>query len=283
MIEKEFYSECVHLLSPLLFSNKDILPADALKTEEGISSVELSSLDVLIEACQRSNPIDVEVYMNCHKRKLQVLLESTGTGGSVVTPKTSYKDSSESWDHLVAEEVKAILLCISQVKNFLDQSGNTNGMVAPRDCVDGIQALLLIVMSYIVRNFLSKRDTDGDGIEEEKKSCFLDAAIGFCKLQHLDSTMSTKYQVELIIGLHDLLAEYGLCCAGKNCAGEEGAFLRFVIKHLLAVDMKVKSSINFPYGLGHDMALPAKLLRNEIKSFLTEVHVEKNKNNKTDS
>lgn len=73
-----------------------------------------------------------------------------------------------------------------------------NDMVAPKDCVAGIQALLLTVMSNIVRRFLSKRYSDSqnaDGIEEEKKSCFLDAAIGFCKLQHLDSTMSTKYQV----------------------------------------------------------------------------------------
>ncbi|KFK29893.1 hypothetical protein AALP_AA7G192300 [Arabis alpina] len=287
MMEKESYLECVNLLASLLFPNKDIIsPAYAVNTEEGISPVELSALDVLIKACEKSKPIDVEVYMNCHRRKLQVLLESTGTGESVVTPKTSYKDSSESWDHLVAEEVKAILHCISQVKNFTDQSRNSNDMVAPRDCVAGIQSLLLTVMSNIVRHSLSKRYSDSlnaEGFEEEQKSCFLDAAIGFCKLQHLDSTISTKYQVELIIGLHDLLAEYGLCCAGKNCAGEEGAFLRFAIKHLLAVDMKVKSSINSPNGLGHDVALPENLCRNEITSFVAEVHVEKNENKKTDS
>lgn len=122
LMEKELYLECVNLLATLLFPNKDILPASAVKTE-GISSVELSALDVLIKACQKSKSIDVEVYMNCHRRKLQVLLESTGTGESVVTPKTPYKNSSESWDQLVAEEIKAILLCISQVKTFLDQSG----------------------------------------------------------------------------------------------------------------------------------------------------------------
>lgn len=88
------------------------------------------------------------------------------------------------------------------------------------------------------------------------------------------------FQVELIICLHDLLAEYGLCCAGKNCAGEEGSFLRFAIKHLLAVDMKVKSSINSPDGLGHDMG---KLCRNEIQSFVADLHVERNENTKTDS
>lgn len=73
-----------------------------------------------------------------------------------------------------------------------------NGMVAPRDCVAGIQSLLLTVMSIIARHLLSKRYSDSqnaDGIEEKLKSCFLDAAIGFCKLQHLDSTTSTKYQV----------------------------------------------------------------------------------------
>ncbi|ESQ53881.1 hypothetical protein EUTSA_v10026823mg, partial [Eutrema salsugineum] len=286
MMEKEFYSECVNLLASLLFPNKDIWPASSVKTEEGISSTEFSALDVLIKACQKSKPIDVEVYMNGHRRKLQVLLESSSTGESVVTPKTTYKNSSESWNHLVAEEVKAILLCISQVKNFLDQSDNSNGMVAPRDCVAGLQSLLLTVMSNIASHFLSKRYSDSqnaDGIEEEQKSCFLDAAIGFCKLQHLDSTMSTKSQVELIIGLHDLLAEYGLCCAGKNCAGEEGAFLRFAIKHLLAVDMIIKSSINPPDGLGPDMALPGKLCRGETESFVADVLVEKNENTKTDS
>ncbi|KAJ0251943.1 Calcineurin-binding protein 1 [Hirschfeldia incana] len=280
MMEKELYSECVNLLASLLFPDKDIWTASSLKIEEAISSTELSALEVLIKACQKSTPIDVEVYLNCHRRKLQVLLESTGTGQPVLTSSTNL---NENWNHLVAEEIKAILLCITQVKNFLDQLDNSNDVVAPRDCIAGIQSLLLTVMSNIVRHFLSKRYSDSqiaDEIDEEQKSCFLDAAIGFCKLQHLDSTISTKYQVELIICLHDFLAEYGLCCAGKNCAGEEGSFLRFAIKHLLAVDMKVKSSIDFPDGLGHDMG---KLCRNEIKSVVADVHIERNENTKTDS
>lgn len=41
-----------------------------------------------------------------------------------------------------------------------------------------------------------------------------------------------------------MLAEYGLCCAGEGGKGEEGTFLRFAIKHLLALDMKLKSSFN---------------------------------------
>lgn len=48
-------------------------------------------------------------------------------------------------------------------------------------------------------------------------------------------------QVDLIVAVHDLLAEYGLCCAGKDGEGEEGTFLKFAIKHLLSLDVKLKS------------------------------------------
>jgi calcineurin-binding protein cabin-1 len=50
--------------------------------------------------------------------------------------------------------------------------------------------------------------------------------------------------VELIVRTHDLLAEYGLCCASEGSDGEEGTFLKFAIKHLLALDVKLKSSFN---------------------------------------
>lgn len=46
------------------------------------------------------------------------------------------------------------------------------------------------------------------------------------------------------MAIHDLLAEYGLCCAGEGAEGEEATFLKFAIKHLLALDMKLKSSFN---------------------------------------
>lgn len=44
------------------------------------------------------------------------------------------------------------------------------------------------------------------------------------------------------MAIHDLLAEYGLCCAGDSGEGEEGTFLKLAIKHLLALDMKLKSN-----------------------------------------
>jgi calcineurin-binding protein cabin-1 len=51
-------------------------------------------------------------------------------------------------------------------------------------------------------------------------------------------------QVDLIVAVHDLLAEYGLCCAGRDGEGEEGMFLKFAIKHLMALDVKLKSQLS---------------------------------------
>lgn len=45
---------------------------------------------------------------------------------------------------------------------------------------------------------------------------------------------------------HDLLAEYGLCCVGEGGEGEEGTFLKFAIKRLLALNMKLKSNFSSP-------------------------------------
>lgn len=46
------------------------------------------------------------------------------------------------------------------------------------------------------------------------------------------------------MAIHDLLAEYGLCCASNGGESEEGAFLKLAIKHLLALDMKLKSNFH---------------------------------------
>jgi hypothetical protein len=54
----------------------------------------------------------------------------------------------------------------------------------------------------------------------------------------------SSMQVELIVAVHDLLAEYGRCCAGRDDDGEEGTFLKFAIKHLMALDVKIKSQLS---------------------------------------
>lgn len=41
-----------------------------------------------------------------------------------------------------------------------------------------------------------------------------------------------------------MLAEYGVCCAGGDGEEDEGKFLKLAIKHLLALDMRLKSNSN---------------------------------------
>jgi calcineurin-binding protein cabin-1 len=111
------------------------------KKDEKITSIELRALDVLIEACQKTMPMDVDLYFNCHYRKLKILMALMGLNTSITSFKSSDQtlgfsgpsnldtDSSESsskqCSHLVAEEVKALSDCISQVKKVIDQCGDS--------------------------------------------------------------------------------------------------------------------------------------------------------------
>ena len=143
--------------------------------------------------------------------------------------------------------------------------------------VGDIQSLLLTIMCAAVKIILSRKlSCSGSSyqVDQLESSCLIDAAIAFCKLQHLDPTISIKtqvyttfilakvielcsfalpiqrsaihspMQVDLIVAVHDLVAEYGLCCSGKVGEGEEGTFLKFAIKHLMALDVKLKSQLS---------------------------------------
>ncbi|XP_062097200.1 calcineurin-binding protein 1 isoform X2 [Humulus lupulus] len=262
MIEKELYMECMTLLAPLLSSTKDV-HLDTLsflvpdKDGEEITSIELSALDILLKACEKTRPLDIEVYLNCHRRKLQILVAIAGMDEGLACklfhmksgPKVPYasdvelKESScKRWNSLVLKEVKAISQCVSQIKNLIDPHGDTDGNIVPASTVKDIQSLLLSVMCNIAGIFLSKKSSGLVIADQTERHCFVEAAIAFCKLQHLNLTVPVKTQVDLIVATHDLLAEYGLCCAGEDGSGEEGIFLKFSIKHLLALDMKLKSN-----------------------------------------
>ncbi|KAM7493376.1 hypothetical protein LguiB_027985 [Lonicera macranthoides] len=266
MIEKDMYYECVGLLAPLLFSRKDVhlgLSSLADKEGEGIGSVELSALDVLIKACEKAKPMDTEVYLNCHRRKLQMLMLAAGMEeyptsrkdvhkmeGSEL-PSSSEGETKESqnnqWNHLISEEVKAICRCASEMKGLVSHSGNSNGFVVPLGIIGNIQSLLLALMYNIADMYFSRKSCGlgvSDQNEQRQKNCFIDAAITFFKLQHLNPNVPVKTQIELIVAIHDMLAEYGLCCASGDGEDEDGTFLKLAIKHLLALDMKLKSNSN---------------------------------------
>ncbi|KAK9101167.1 hypothetical protein Scep_024597 [Stephania cephalantha] len=267
MIEKEMYLECVNLLAPLLLSSTevylDMLPRPCKESEQ-FSSIELSALEILIMACEKAKPMDIEVFLNCHRRKLQLLTVAAGMDEYTISckvldrksmPKPGSMAESEpvesidrSWRQLVAQEVQAISQCTSQVKSFIDQCGSSIDYHVPVSSIGDIQVLLLTVTCNTIRRFLCKRSSGPgavDQMEQLEIQCFVDSAIVFCKLQHLDQSVPVKAQVELIVAIHELLAEYGLCCAGKDSNGEGGTFLKFAIKHLLALDMKAKSIIHY--------------------------------------
>lgn len=258
MIEKERHIECVSLLAPLLFSTKDA-PLDILCTDdnkgEELASVELSALNVLIQACEKVEPMNSEVLLSCYRRKLQILLVGAGMGeylsgdDQIVDLKSLSAAGTQSNETrikrctlLIAELVGAISRLASQMKKGTDSSQNLSGPVAFIEIISGIQSLLVALMCGILNLYLQKNSVEPtvpDGHNESR--CFIDAAITFCKLQHLNPHIPIKTQVELVVAIHDFLAEYGLCCASGDGDVEEGTFLKFAIKHLLSLDMKLKS------------------------------------------
>lgn len=144
MIEKGMHSECVNLLAPLLLSTKEIhfdLLTGAYKEGEGIASVELLALDVLISACEKAKPMDIEVFLNCHRRKLQILTVAAGLVEPTFSQKALHKISilkangaseiesleniGRQWNHFISQEVKAISQSASLVKNFIDQNSSS--------------------------------------------------------------------------------------------------------------------------------------------------------------
>nr|CAD1841790.1 unnamed protein product [Ananas comosus var. bracteatus] len=263
-IKRGPHIECINFLSPLLLSTKDVhLDFTASNSEESerAVSLELSALDALISACEKVEPINIKVYLNCLWRKLQILTVAAGMAGSSASqkhgnlfPRNDFASDLDVGEHvnknsihMVVGAVKDISRSTSLVRNFIDQSNNSDchdGFSSLVNTISDIQSLLLTVMCAAVKMILIRRlssSVTSNHADQLDSWCLVDSAIAFCKLQHLDPSVSVKTQVDLIAAVHDLLAEYGLCCAGRDGEGEEGTFLKFAIKHLLALDVKLKS------------------------------------------
>ncbi|RLN43312.1 uncharacterized protein C2845_PM01G32550 [Panicum miliaceum] len=259
-INKITHTEFMKLLPPLLLSTKDVYVGNAYgpqRESENVISLELSALDVLISACEKAKPMNIQVYLDSHRRKIQALTVAAGMVGSVTPPKgkcSSNMDFVEAMNRNrlenVVEAVRDVSRNAIKAKDFIDQYDNSDGQdgwSSLASIVGDIQSLLLTIMCAAVKIILSRKlSCSGTSyqVDQLESSCLIDAAIAFCKLQHLDPTISIKTQVDLIVAVHDLVAEYGLCCSGKDGEGEEGTFLKFAIKHLMALDVKLKSQLN---------------------------------------
>lgn len=305
LIDKEMYIECINLLAPLLLwsecAHLDILPlASANKKGEGSPFVELSALDILIKACEKAKPMDTDVYLKCHQQKLQILMLLAGMDEYkpfhrkpdlkvlYASSLVSQENPDKHWTSMVVEEVKAISQCLSQIKKFMDTSIDSNGINVSIDTISDIQSLLLGIMCHVAVNYLGKKPPEGfvtDEMEQKQKGCFIDAGIAFCKLQHLVLSNPVKTQVELIVAIHDLFAEYGICCASDCGEEEEGTFLKFAIKHLFALDMKLKTNSNSARKekVQHDEQLsshsPNKAFNDPLKADASGVEIVETKNN----
>ncbi|KAJ0982851.1 hypothetical protein J5N97_011106 [Dioscorea zingiberensis] len=225
MMEKEMYKDCIKLLKPHFCFQQKMFYLDEMsgtpKEIEKVVNVELSALDVLLLACEKVEPMDIHVYLTSHQRKLQVLSIAAGMVGP---------SASEKWKSFTPNVFSACDLDHREAisKQWIHKDGFKQLV-----CIIGdIQSLVLNVMCGAVRLILNQKvpnSSTSNQMDQMEIWCLVDAVIAFCKLQHLDPSVPVKTQ------------EYGLCCAGRDSAGKEGSFLKFAMKHLLALGMKLKS------------------------------------------
>lgn len=143
MIEKDLPSECISLLAPLLFSMEDDNVADSsILSKDGdgiVNSAELSALNVLIKACEKSKPVDANIYLRCHRQKLRLLMAATGMeqcfgsqkSFNVSKPEAPAAPEAELSENLstglhplLSEELKAISKCTLELKNSISPCGS---------------------------------------------------------------------------------------------------------------------------------------------------------------
>ncbi|XP_078149129.1 calcineurin-binding protein 1-like isoform X3 [Carex rostrata] len=228
-------SQCINVLSPLLLSIKD-----DFKWDPDAVALEISALDLLISACEKEERLNLKMYLEAHKRKLQLL-----RAFSVMNKRGPCSEIVETLKSNPVERIVGVIRDISKItgliKTSIDKSDFSTGLDVLTSLVGTIaeiQTLLLIMMrSILTQSAFNNRSVDPEQIES---ACIVDAACSFCKLQHLDPSASIEAQVDLIVLVHDILADCGLCCAGKDYKGEEGTFLKFAIHHLLTLDAKLK-------------------------------------------
>lgn len=128
-IDKITHTEFKELLPPLLLSTKDVYVGNAYGTpseSEKVISLELCALDVLISACEKAKPMSIQIYLDSHRRKMQVLTVAAGMVGSVTPGKSSSDaDFVEAMNRnrleSVVEAVKDISRNATKAKGFTDQ------------------------------------------------------------------------------------------------------------------------------------------------------------------
>ncbi|CAK9882527.1 unnamed protein product [Sphagnum jensenii] len=271
MLEQGEYAGLIKLLSPVLLSGKGRASSrhtwkgDGVKrVESAVLSHELKGLDMLVMACEKTKPPNIMLALECRERRLKILCSAAGlvesnadesstpssaaNGFNLLESELDHEQHNQTgvWN-LVADEVKHISRCTASIKEKMDEQGGLAMMVHLPPILGRIQMLLLtLICNFVGALSLCKAHSGLANLSLRTQfysNCFVDAATSFCQLQHLHSAVPIEQQIALLATLHDVLAEYGLCCAGKECEGGEGAFLKMGIKHLGSLELLVKPTI----------------------------------------
>lgn len=123
LIKKVPHTECIKLLPPLLFSTKDVKS----ESHEAVA-LEVSALDLLISACEKEEKMKLDVYLECHKRKLQLLTAVAG-----MDKLTSDLENVESVKSRQIEKIVGIVRDLSKssglVKSFVGKGDSDVSLI----------------------------------------------------------------------------------------------------------------------------------------------------------
>ncbi|KAG0581073.1 hypothetical protein KC19_4G222800 [Ceratodon purpureus] len=265
LLENGQYEELIHLLKPVLLegngrsSNSTTCASDDLKRgDAAVSSHELKGLEMLISACENIKPPNLVLALQCRELRLRLLCRAAGLAevkigddnDSSFTSLDTEVDVTQAtpsgpWSKIVAEEIHHISHCATLLSEAIE---GPEGYKSISPVLGRTQLLLLTLMCHFVQTLSHRKINTGVAnlslSTQTYSNCFVDSAIAFCRLQHLLPAVPMEHQVALLVTLHDILAEYGLCCAGKDSEGGEGAFLKMNIKHLGALESRLKPQIS---------------------------------------
>ncbi|CAL5360391.1 unnamed protein product [Camellia sinensis] len=244
---KARYDEIVQEVSSYLKKvgyNPDKIPFVPISDFEGDNMIERSTnLDMITQPKRPSDkPPLLHILDNTNSNKR--LYE---TNSEVWRPGNPLASLVESFQQRALEQGRDQMARFPQgmqIPRKINSSRKTNGLsdskngfIALLRIIGDIQSLLLTLMCNIVSTYFSKKSAGpaiSDQIEQSRRYCFIDSAILICKLQHLNPNVKTQWQCKT-------------CWQSMGCAvqvTEEGTFLKLAIKHLLSLDMKLKSNFH---------------------------------------
>lgn len=216
LLEKGHYEDLINLLKPVLLegngrsSNTATSGSDDLKRgDAAVSSHELKGLEMLISACDNIKPPNLMLSLQCRELRLRLLCRSAGLAEvkigddydsslSTVDTEVDVTQATPSgpWIKLVAEEIHHISLCAALLTEALEGS---EGYKSLSPVLGRTQVLLLTLMCHFVQTLSHRKGNTGVANlslgTQAYSNCFVDSAIAFCRLQHLQSAVPMEHQV----------------------------------------------------------------------------------------